>query len=54
MKTLPKLSNTNTGMSKRVCLAVKRLRNDVSTIETNNQLSKIPKKSTKKKRTSNK
>lgn len=54
MKTLPKLSNTNTGMSKRVSLAVKRLRNEVITIETNNQLSKIPKKSTKEKKISKK
>lgn len=36
MKTLPKLNSTNTGMSKRVSLAVKRLRNDSSSIETNN------------------
>lgn len=43
---LPKLSNTNTGMSKRVSLAVKRLRNDSSSVTTNNQKSGSPKKST--------
>ncbi|XP_026821295.1 DNA repair protein complementing XP-G cells isoform X2 [Rhopalosiphum maidis] len=35
VKTLPKLSSTNTGMSKRVSQAVKRLRNDNSSIESN-------------------
>lgn len=35
MKTLPKLSSTNTGMSKRVSQAVKRLRNDSSSVESN-------------------
>ncbi|CAH1731205.1 unnamed protein product [Aphis gossypii] len=35
VKALPKLSNTNTGMSKRVSQAVKRLRNDNSSVEYN-------------------
>ncbi|XP_060847212.1 DNA excision repair protein ERCC-5 isoform X2 [Rhopalosiphum padi] len=35
VKTLPKLSSTNTGMSKRVSQAVKRLRNDSSSVESN-------------------
>lgn len=35
VKALPKLSNTNTGMSKRVSQAVKRLRNDDSSVEYN-------------------
>ncbi|XP_060858120.1 DNA excision repair protein ERCC-5 isoform X1 [Metopolophium dirhodum] len=35
VKALPKLSNTNTGMSKRVSHAVKRLRNDSSSVESN-------------------
>lgn len=39
MKTLPKLSNTDSGMSKRVSLAVKRLRNDGGSIESTNQKS---------------
>lgn len=37
MKILPSLSNTNSGMSKRVSLAVKRLQKDGSSVETNNQ-----------------
>ncbi|VVC44029.1 Hypothetical protein CINCED_3A003134 [Cinara cedri] len=44
VKSLPKLSNTNTGMSKRVNLAVKRMRNDNSSIETNTQKSENPNK----------
>ena len=35
MKSLPNLSSTNTGMSKRVSQAVKRLRNDSSSVESN-------------------
>jgi len=35
VKALPKLSSTNTGMSKRVSHAVKRLRNDSSSVESN-------------------
>ncbi|KAL5237165.1 hypothetical protein ACI65C_004575 [Semiaphis heraclei] len=35
VKALPKLSSTNTGMSKRVNQAVKRLRNDSSSVESN-------------------
>lgn len=35
MKALPKLSSTNTSMSKRVSQAVKRLRNDSSSVESN-------------------
>lgn len=46
MKTLPKLSNTDSGMSKRVSLAVKRLRNDGSSVENINQKSDCPNKKT--------
>lgn len=61
IRTLPKLSNTNTGMSKRVSLAVKRLRNDDSSIKTNYQnsnnlkpsLSSNSNKKVDKKRTKN-
>ncbi|XP_022161036.1 DNA repair protein complementing XP-G cells homolog isoform X2 [Myzus persicae] len=35
VKTLPQLSSTNTAMSKRVSQAVKRLRNDTSSVESN-------------------
>uniref|UniRef100_A0A2H8TPS1 DNA repair protein complementing XP-G cells n=1 Tax=Melanaphis sacchari TaxID=742174 RepID=A0A2H8TPS1_9HEMI len=35
VKALPKLSSTNTGISKRVSQAVKRLRNDNSSVESN-------------------
>jgi len=45
VKTLPNLSNTNSGVSKRVNLAVKRLQNDSSLIETNNRKSDSTKKS---------
>jgi len=38
VKALPKLSSTNTGMSKRVNQAVKRLRNDSSSVETNKKM----------------
>ncbi|KAL4103452.1 hypothetical protein QTP88_018829 [Uroleucon formosanum] len=43
VKALPKLSNTNTGMSKRVSHAVKRLRNDGTSVESNKKtgISKI-------------
>lgn len=44
MKTLPKLSNTKSGMSKRVSSAVKRLQNDICTIETKNRKLDSPKK----------
>lgn len=37
MKTLPKLSNINVGMSKRVSRAVKRMQNDVSFCDTDNK-----------------